>query len=270
MKRGYSWKTYVGLFFAGVIVLLPFLIGIWTSLLPTKDIAAGNIFSTHISLNNYIAAIKTTPIVRYLWNSFITSLLTMVGQVILCSMSAYAFTFLNFKGRDVLFYIVIATMMIPFEAEVIPNFNTVKGLNLLNHYAVMIIPFLASAFGIFMLRQAFKQIPNELKECASIQGLSDWEFYIKVALPYCKIDLVTLAAYSFLTNWNEYLWPMLTTFSNKYRPVQIGLRQLQSSESFNDWGMIQASAVIIIIPTLIVLYLGQRQARANENEGAIK
>lgn len=270
MKQKHYVGIYCLLLVASLFVLLPFLVGIWTSLLPTKEIAAGNIFSMHISLDNYITAIKTTPIIRYLWNNFLTSFLTMIGQVILCSMSAYAFTFLKFKGRNTIFYIVIATMMIPFEAEVIPNFNTMKHLNLLNHYSVMIIPFLASAFGIFMLRQAFKQIPDELKECADIQGLSDWEFYIKVAVPYCKIDLITLAVYSFLTNWNQYLWPMLTTFSDKYRPVQIGLRQLQSSESFNDWGMIQASAIIIIVPTLIVLYLGQRQVQINENEGAIK
>ena len=114
------------------------------------------------------------------------------------------------------------------------------------------------------------QIPRELKEAADIEGLNHWQFYYKVTLPYSRISIVTLAAYSFLTSWNQYLWPMLTTFSDNFRPVQDGLRQLQSSETFNDWGMIQASACIVVIPTLIVLFIGQHYFKAGLNEGSVK
>lgn len=134
----------------------------------------------------------------------------------------------------------------------------------------MVIPFLTSAFGIFMLRQAFRQIPGELKEAADIEGLNHWQFYWRVALPYARISIFTLAAYSFLESWNQYLWPMLTTFSDKFRPVQDGLRQLQSQETFNNWGMIQASAVIVVIPTLLVLFVGQHYFKNGLNEGATK
>lgn len=113
-------------------------------------------------------------------------------------------------------------------------------------------------------------MPAELKEASDVCGLSHWKFYTKVTLPYAKISLLTLASYSFLSSWNQYLWPMLTTFSDKYRPVQDGLRQLQSQETFNDWGMIQASAAIVVIPTLIVLFIGQKSFKSGINEGAVK
>ncbi|MEJ6401190.1 carbohydrate ABC transporter permease [Nicoliella lavandulae] len=238
----------------GLIVIGPFLLGLWTSFLPTESISKGSL-SGALTFRNYIVAVQTTPILRYLFNSFVVSFLTMAGQLIFCSMAAYAFVFLKFKGRNFLFYVFLATMMLPFEAEVIPNFMTAKSLNLLDGYAVMVIPFLTTAFGTFMLRQAFLQIPKDLKEESDVEGLSHLQFYWHVTLPYAKITLLTLAAYSFLSSWNQYLWPMVTTFSDKYRLVQNGLRQLQSTETFNDWGMIMASAIIVVIPTLVILFI---------------
>lgn len=261
---------YVLLTVLAVVVLAPFLIGLWTSFLPTMQIAKGNFLSTQVSFQNYIDAFTQTPILRYLGNSLVISTATMIAQLLFCSMSAYAFVFLKFKGRKFLFGLFLATMMLPFEAEVIPNFMTVKSMGLLNHFAVMVVPFMATAFGTFMLRQSFLQIPKELKEAADIEGLNHWQFYYQVTLPYSRISIVTLAAYSFLTSWNQYLWPMLTTFSDNFRPVQDGLRQLQSSETFNNWGMIQASACIVVIPTLIVLFIGQHYFKAGLNEGSVK
>ena len=270
MSKKERISRYVVLCLLSVFILTPFVLGLWTSVLPTADISSGSLFSTHISLDNYVNAMKNTAIIRYLLNSLVISVLTTAVQLIFCSMSAYAFVFLKFRGRNFLFGLFLATMMLPFEAEVIPNFATMRQLNLLNTYSVMVVPFLTSAFGTFMLRQNFKQMPAELKEASDVCGLSHWKFYTKVTLPYAKISLLTLASYSFLSSWNQYLWPMLTTFSDKYRPVQDGLRQLQSQETFNDWGMIQASAAIVVIPTLIVLFIGQKSFKSGINEGAVK
>ena len=270
MSKKERISRYVVLCLLSVFILTPFVLGLWTSFLPTADISSGSLFSTHISLDNYVNAMKNTAIIRYLLNSLVISVLTTAFQLIFCSMSAYAFVFLKFRGRNFLFGLFLATMMLPFEAEVIPNFATMRQLNLLNTYSVMVVPFLTSAFGTFMLRQNLKQMPAELKEASDVCGLSHWKFYTKVTLPYAKISLLTLASYSFLSSWNQYLWPMLTTFSDKYRPVQDGLRQLQSQETFNDWGMIQASAAIVVIPTLIVLFIGQKSFKSGINEGAVK
>lgn len=261
---------YALLTILAIVVLAPFLIGLWTSFLPTMQIAQGNFLSTKVSFQNYIDAFTQTPILRYLGNSLVISTATMIAQLIFFSMSAYAFVFLKFRGRKFLFGLFLATMMLPFEAEIIPNFQTVKAMGLLNSYSVMVIPFLTSAFGVFMLRQSFMQMPIELKEAADIEGLGHFQFYWKMVLPYNRIPLMTLGAYSFLGAWNQYLWPMLTTFSNDFRPVQNGLRQLQSEETFNDWGMIQATAAIVVIPTLIVLFIGQHYFKSGVNEGAGK
>jgi len=260
---------YALLIILAFIVIFPFLLGLWTSFLPTTQIAKGSLSGT-MSWTNYIDAFKETPILRYLLNSLIVSSIKMVAHLFFASIAAYAFVFLEFKYRDTLFYVVLATMMLPFEAEVIPNFQTARMLHLLNHYSVMIIPFLTSAFGIFMLRQAFMQIPRDLKESADVDGLSHWQFYWKVAMPYSRISVLTLAAYSFLGSWNQYLWLMLTTFSNRLRPVQDGLRQLHSEETATNWGLIQASAAIVVIPTLIVLFVGQHYFKSGLNEGSVK
>jgi len=262
--------SYVLLVVLAVVLLAPFFIGIWTSFLPTADIAKGNLLSTSLSFDNYAAAFTKTPILRYLLNTVIIATLTMVAQLIFCSMSAYAFVFLKFRFQKTIFALFLITMMLPFEAEIIPNFTTVKQLGMLDNYSALIIPFLTSAFGTFMLRQSFMQTPAELKEASDIEGLNHFQFYWNIVLPYNKISMITLGAYSFLGAWNQYLWPMLTTFSNNSRVIQNGLKQLQSEESFNDWGMIQASAAIIVIPTIIVLFVGQHYFKSGMNEGAVK
>ena len=217
-----------------------------------------------------MAAFTKTPILRYLVNTLLIATVTMVAQLLFCSMSAYAFVFLKFKYSKAIFSLFLITMMLPFEAEIIPNFATVKQLGLLDNYGALIIPFLTSAFGTFMLRQSFMQTPAELKEASDIEGLNHFQFYWHIVLPYNKISMITLGAYSFLGAWNQYLWPMLTTFSNNSRMIQNGLKQLQSEETFNDWGMIQASAAIIVIPTIIVLFIGQHYFKSGMNEGAVK
>lgn len=267
LKRVFNYLVLIAL---ALLILAPFFIGIWTSFLPTMSIAKGDLFSTDLSFNNYVAAFTKTPILRYLANSFVISTLTMIAQLIFCSMSAYAFVFLKFRFRKLFFSLFLITMMLPFEAQIIPNFQTVKALGMLDNYSVLIVPFLTSAFGTFMLCQSFKQTPKELKEAADIEGLNHFQFYWNIVLPYNKISMITLGAYSFLGAWNQYLWPMLTTFSNNSRVIQNGLRQLQSEETFNDWGMIQASAAIIVIPTIIVLFIGQHYFKSGMNEGAVK
>ena len=194
----------------------------------------------------------------------------MIGQLILSSLAAYAFVFLEFKGRDVLFFLFIATMMVPFEASIIPNFHTIRGLNLIDSYPGLTVPFFATTFGTFLLRQTFKQIPKELREASQIAGMGDFKFYLTVVLPVSRTSLVTLGIYRFLTSWNMYLWPLLSTTNDTVRTVQIGLKQLQSQETFNQWGVVMAGAMVVAIPTLILLFLGQKKLQKGLTEGAVK
>ena len=212
-----------------------------------------------------------TPILRYLVNSFVVASLVMVGQVIFFSaLAAYAFVFIPFKGKNVIFYAFIATMMLPFEAQLIPNFQTLRWLGFLNHYAALALPFFATAFGTFLLRQAFMQVPMALRESAQVEGIGHWQFLYRAVLPYAKTSLLTLAAYSFLTTWNMYLWPLITSYSDNVRTVQIGLRQLQATEAVNSWGLIMASAILMMIPSLAVLLLSQKAFKSGLIDGAVK
>ncbi len=171
---------YLLLTVVAVILLFPILLGIWASLLPTKDIAAGNFLSTNISLNNYWQAFVTTPIIRYMINSFVTAGLITIGQLVLCTLAAYAFAFMNFRYKKQLFFAFLITMMLPFEAQIIPNFQTVKALGWLNNYAGLTIPFFTSAFGVFMLRQAFCRFQPTWWTLVSILALAASSFFGKL------------------------------------------------------------------------------------------
>lgn len=260
---------YILLIISGFLVFAPTLMAFAMSFMSNKDIMTGSL-PTSLSFDNYFRAFGQFPLLKYLLNSLIISLVIMLGQLILSSLAAYAFVFLEFKGRDLLFFVFIATMMVPFEASIIPNFHIIRDLGWIDTYPGLTVPFFAMAFGTFLLRQNFKQIPKELREASQIAGMGDFKFYLTVVLPVARTSLLTLGVYGFLTSWNMYLWPLLTTTNDNVRTVQIGLKQLQTQEQLNDWGVIMAGAVIVVIPTLILLFLGQSKLQKGLTEGALK
>ncbi|WP_339284493.1 carbohydrate ABC transporter permease [Oceanobacillus sp. FSL K6-3682] len=261
--------TYFLLSTAALLVFMPTLMAVVMSFMTNQDIMTGS-FPSAFSLDNYRRAFEQFSLMHYVINSLFVSIIIMIGQLVLSSLAAYAFVFLEFKGRDFLFYLFIATMMVPFEASIIPNFHTIRDLGWIDQYTGLTVPFFAMAFGTFLLRQNFKQIPKELREASQIAGMGEVKFYLTVVLPVAKTSLITLGVYGFLTSWNMYLWPLLATTNDSVRTVQIGLRQLQSQEQMNDWGMIMAGAVIVIIPTLILLFSGQKKLQRGLTEGALK
>ncbi|MBS4192404.1 carbohydrate ABC transporter permease [Bacillus sp. FJAT-49705] len=269
LSAGKKAIFYVLLIISAFLIAGPALMAIVMSFMTNQDILTGSLPTT-ISLDNYFAAFTRFPLLQYFLNSFIVSIVIMLGQLILSALAAYAFVFLEFKGRDFLFYLFIATMMVPFEASVIPNFHIIRDLGWIDRYSGLTVPFFATAFGTFLLRQNFKQIPKELREASQIEGIGDFKFFLKVILPVSRTSLVTYGIYSFLTSWNMYLWPLLVTTNDTVRTVQIGLKQLQTQEQLNDWGVIMAGAVIIILPTLILLFLGQKKLQKGLTEGALK
>lgn len=267
--KGKKIILYTLLGLSALIVFAPTIMAFVMSFMSNKDIMTGSLPST-LTFDNYVKAFNQFPLLKYLFNSALISVLIMLGQLILSSLAAYAFVFLEFKGRDMLFYIFVATMMVPFEASIIPNFHTIRDLGWIDSYAGLTVPFFAMAFGTFLLRQNFKQIPKELREASLITGMGDFKFYLTVVLPVSKSSLITLGAYGFLTSWNMYLWPLLATTNDSVRTVQIGLKQLQTQEQLNDWGVIMAGAIIVIIPTLLLLFLFQKQLQKGLTEGALK
>ncbi|KAB2336263.1 carbohydrate ABC transporter permease [Cytobacillus depressus] len=253
-----------------IFMMFPILYAFMISFMKGGEVLQGNLLPESFTLDNYQSAFNKVPLLNYLFNSFFVSMVVMLGQLIISSLAAFAFVFIPFKGRDALFFIFISTMMIPWEATMVPNFITVQKLGWINHYLGLTIPFFALAFGTFLLRQQFKTIPKELFEASQVAGISRFRFFWNIVLPVSKTSLVTLGIYSFLTTWNMYLWPLLVTNNESVRTVQIGLKQMQTQEVSTEWGVVMAAVIVVILPTLILLFLGQKHLQKGLTQGAIK
>ncbi len=253
-----------------ILMMFPILYAFLISFMKGGEVLQGNLIPETITLDNYKAAFDKVPLLHYLWNSFFTSIVVMVGQLLVSSLAAFAFVFITFKGRNLLFMLFISTMMIPWEATMVPNFLTVQKLGWINEYSGLTIPFFGLAFGTFLLRQQFKTIPLELYEASMVAGISRLRFFWNVVLPVSRTSLITLGIYSFLSTWNMYLWPLLVTNNESVRTVQIGLKQMQTQEISTDWGVVMAAVVIVILPTLMLLFIGQKHFQKGLAQGAIK
>lgn len=261
---------YILLIFTSLICFLPVIYALSVSFMDTKDISAGKMFTLAPTIKNYIEVVQTIPILHYMLNSFVTSAIVMVARLITCSLAAYAFVFIRFKGSKTIFMLFISTMMVPWESTLIPNYALILKMGLLNTYPGLTLPFMASAFGIFLIRQHFLTIPGELNESAQIDGCGRFRFFISIALPLSKPVLASWAVYSFLNTWNMYLWPLLVSTTNQSRTIQIGLRTLVSQEAGTDWGMLMAGVIYVIVPSMILLLAGQKQLKSGLTAGAVK
>ncbi|SES89040.1 carbohydrate ABC transporter membrane protein 2, CUT1 family [Oceanobacillus limi] len=261
---------YALLLVSSLVLFFPILYAISASFMSPQEIYAGKLLPSSINFDAYKDVFERVPLVHYLTVSFWVSFIVMIGQLIVCSLSAYAFVFIPFKGRELIFFLFLATMLIPWEAAMIPNFLTVLNLGWINTYAGLTFPFFALPFGIFLLRQHFLTIPKELWESAQMDGCSRFRFYLKFALPLSKSSLSALGIYGFLTTWNQYLWPLLVTNDDTVRTVQIGLKMLIANESSSSWNAVMAGVVTILLPTLILLFIGLKYIREGLTSGALK
>lgn len=260
----------VNVILAGII-LFPLIYALMISFMKPEDIFQypPKIIPTSLYLGNYIEALKSVPILRFILNSFIVSSVVTVGQIVTASLAAYAFTYYDFKGKNLIFLMFLSTMMIPGEATIIANYLTIRSLNWLDTYKALIIPNLSTALGIFLMRQFFLTIPKDYYEAAAIDGATKFQFFVKVLLPLSRPAIGSLAIYSFLMTWNQYMWPLLVTNRDEMRTVQIGISMLQMAES-QSFGLIMAGVIMIIIPSLIAFIVGQKQLIEGLSAGALK
>jgi ABC-type glycerol-3-phosphate transport system permease component len=193
-------------------------------------------------------------------NSFIQTGVITFFQVMFSILAGYAFAMFEFRGKNILFVVVIGSLIIPFELTFIPNFLLISDLGWANTYQGLTVPFLASAFGVFMFRQFFASLPRDLYDAAKIDGASDWFYLWRVVVPLSKGAIAAFTIFAFLSAWNQYLWPLVITNEESMRTAQIGIRFfLVNQERATDWGAIMAGAVIVMVPTLIVFLVAQRQ-----------
>ncbi len=254
-----------------IIVLLPLLYAISIALMPSNELFTTelNLVPKHPTLRNFSEALTTVPLLRFIVNSFLVAGMITFGQIISCSLAAFAFSFLEFPGQGILFALVMATMMVPGEATIISNYLTVAGWGMLDSYPVLIIPYLTSAMGIFLFRQFYMSFPKSLYESAKLDGCSNLCFIVKILIPLTKSAIGAMAVYTFINAWNMYMWPLLVTGSNRMRTVQIGISMLDSVDSQSITLMI-AGVVMIIIPSISIFIIGQKQLIRGMFSGAVK
>lgn len=208
--------------------------------------------------SNFPDAWNAAPFGRYFLNTFLIAGLVVLGVCITSLLAAYAFARIDFLGRNVFFVLLLSTMMIPFEATLIPNFIIIRDLGWYNTYAALIVPWIASVFSVFLMRQAILSIPDELFEAATLDGCGHLRSLWHVALPLCRGPLAAIAVFAFLGSWNSLLWPLIATGSESVRPVQLGLSVFVNADSQNPQLLMAASA-FTMAPLLLIYFIAQRQ-----------
>src|SRR3954451_20320533 len=254
-----TFGSYLLLTVLAVIVLFPIYITVVNSLLRPDQIAARppTFFPLHPTWGSYSEAWNAGHMSRYLVNSFIVTIMITVGQVVTAVLAGYAFAFLEFPFKRTLFLVFLATLMVPFEVTIVANVQTVTSLGWYDTYLGLAVPFLATGFGAFLCRQAFLQVPRDLSDAAALDGYGHWRFMTRVAVPLARPAIAALTVFAFLGGWNQYLWPLLVTKDDRLRTVQIGLKQLRSTQ-LDALNVTFAGAVIAVIPIAILLLLFQR------------
>lgn len=240
------------------VILVPFMWMITTSLKsPGAVHLAPYIFPAELVWSNFVDAWQAEDFARYYLNTAVMAVAIVTGQMLFASAAGYAFARLEFPGRNVLFWVVLATMMVPVYVTIIPSYLIVRGLGWMDSFPALIVPRLVSAFGIFLMRQYYLSLPRELEEAAMIDGASRLRTWWSIALPMSVPALATLGIFSFLFAWNDFLWPLLVTTSPDMRTVQLGLAMF-SGRYGTQWTLLAAGTVTATVPAIIVYLIGQR------------
>lgn len=264
--------TYIALAIGAVVVLFPVYYGIVGSFMGPSDV---NSYPASLwpldgwRAENFSGALQAIPLGRQYLNSVVMAGLITLGQLITSVLAAYAFVFLPMRWRSFWFALFLATMMVPAEAIIIPNYLTITGAGLINTIPALVLPFLAHGFGVFLLRQAFLSFPIELSDAARIDGAGHLRFLLAVLIPLSKPTLAALGIWAFLSAWNMYFWPLLVTQTPQMQTIQIGITQLRSADNSNA-GLVLAGTVLAVIPTVLLVVFGQRFIVRGLTTGAVK
>ena len=243
------------------VMLLPFVWMLSTSLKPSNALLTlpPQLIPAQPTVEPYRQVMTSFPMARVFFNSAVVALATTLGQLVLCSMSGYAFARFKFRGRNVLFYLYLATLMVPFAVTVTPLFIIVKTLGWTNSYAGLIVPPMFSAFGTFLMRQFFLNLPGELEEAATLDGASTFTIFLRVIVPISGPAFATLGIFSFMASWNNFLWPLLIVSDRKFMTLPLALATLQGLyPGQTQWNLVMAGTVISVVPMILVFLFAQR------------
>lgn len=281
LSRAPTWllmrniMTYLLLSMGVVIAVFPFFWMISTSLMSLGEAQGTRLIPSALHFENYANAWQEAKFSLYMWNSVRITFLTLVGELIVSTLAAYAFARIKFPGRDLIFAVLLSTMMIPVMVTIIPNFLTVTWLGRIgpikwiNNWPALTVPFMGNIFSIFLLRQFFIQIPDELFDSAQIDGAGHLRFLWSVVLPLSKAPLMVIVVLSFIGTWNALAWPLLVTNSPDWRPIAVGLYSF-IDEAGQMINLMMAGAFIVIIPVLVLYFFTQKQFTESISRSGLK
>ncbi|MBO7672615.1 carbohydrate ABC transporter permease [bacterium] len=219
----------------------------------------GKLFYLNLTLDNYKNLLNDIPVFRYFLNSLFVASVATLGQVVFCTLAGYAFAKMNFKFRDILFLIILITMMVPPQVNIIPLFFMMRELHLINTYWALILPAMFGGFGIFMMRQYFLTFPKELEDASKIDGCNYFQTFFKIVMPLAVPMLITLGIFTFVSTWNSFMWPLIVTNTENLRTLPVGLAIYKGSfRELTQWGELLACATICTIPVMALFIAGKK------------
>lgn len=250
---------HIILILGAVVMLFPFFWAFSTSFKSLREIFRNpfSLFPAHPTWSNYVAIFSKIPFARYILNSFVVASATTLFQIITAVLGAYAFSRMDFKGKNFAFYSLLATMMIPSQLLMIPQYLVVAKFGWINTYEGLIIPYAATAISTFFMRQFFLTIPRDLEDAAIIDGCNQFQILTKIFLPLSKPAISTIAVFSFMWSWNGYFWPLLVVNVPDMRTIQLGLAMFRTQGGI-QWGQFMAGTIIATLPILVVYFFAQK------------
>lgn len=272
-KKFYKTIGYLILIIGAISMLLPFVYMFSLSFMTDKQIFTNsfNLFPNPTTLENYTYVINNVDIFRYFFNSMFVAIATTIGQVIISALAGYAFARFEFKHKEILFILILVSMMIPPQVNIVPLFFIMKQFHWIDTYWALIVPGLFGGFGVFMMRQWFKSMPDNMESSAKIDGCNTFQVFYKIALPLALPALMTLAIFTFITTWNSFMWPLIVTNSDSMRTLPLALANFKGSfREITDWGALCAFSVICCIPVIGVFLLGRKYFINDILNGGIK
>lgn len=262
LSTGLAW-------FIGFIWLFPLIYAVWAAIHPSEFATRFSLFAP-LTLDNFKEAWNQAPFPRYMINTIAITLIILAGQLVLCTLAAYALARMQFKGRGFMFALILMQLMVVPEILIVENYQTLAGLSLIDTYWGVALPYLASAFGIFLLRQTFKTVPEDLENAARIEGCSLLGIIWKVYVPLAKPTYLAFSLVSISYHWNNFLWPLVVTNTENSRPLTVGMSIFGAPESGVDWSIISAGTLISVGPLLILFLIFQRQFVQSFMQAGIK